>query len=150
MKALIEYILLKSAKNEKLHNLLTQLLKSDGNNGNLGLILSERLVNMPPQIAQPMYNMLQQELVLANTTVSPTTLHYSHPLANSYPSSQTLINTLICSSSPEYSLPQHQIYHKIPTLSFLNLYCHLRQKQSLNQKNKVKRRRRNRKMVVVH
>lgn len=40
---------------------LVELLKDTSKN-NIGLILSERLINMPVQIVPPMYKMLQEEI----------------------------------------------------------------------------------------
>lgn len=40
---------------------LVELLKDTSKN-HIGLILSERLINMPVQIVPPMYKMLQEEI----------------------------------------------------------------------------------------
>lgn len=45
-------------KGGKFHDKLKELLDSD----KLGLLINERLINMPPQIAPPMYKMLLEEM----------------------------------------------------------------------------------------
>ncbi|KAF8417075.1 protein bcp1 [Tirmania nivea] len=64
METLVKYILEKSKVNEKLHEQLTRILeKEDGaEQGGLGLILTERMVNMPVEVVPPMYKMLQEEV----------------------------------------------------------------------------------------
>jgi protein BCP1 len=44
-----------------LNEKLVELLK-DTSNYHIGLLLSERLINMPVQIVPPMYKMLQEEI----------------------------------------------------------------------------------------
>ncbi len=48
---------------------MTELLK-DTSQFHVGLILSERLINMPVQIVPPMYKMLQEEIQWAIEDVS--------------------------------------------------------------------------------
>lgn len=44
------------------HAQLSALLEAPVGPENVGLVLSERMVNMPTQIVPPMYRMLQEEL----------------------------------------------------------------------------------------
>ncbi|BFZ62525.1 Mss4p nuclear export [Saitoella coloradoensis] len=61
IKQLKAYILEKARGNAALHGKLEKLL-SPGAKTHLGLVLSERLINMPPQIVPPMYRMLVEEI----------------------------------------------------------------------------------------
>ncbi|RPB18575.1 hypothetical protein L211DRAFT_859330 [Terfezia boudieri ATCC MYA-4762] len=64
VETLVNYILEKSKVNEKLHEQLTRILnkKNGAEKGGLGLILTERMVNMPVEVVPPMYKMLQEEV----------------------------------------------------------------------------------------
>ncbi|KZT22072.1 hypothetical protein NEOLEDRAFT_1120069, partial [Neolentinus lepideus HHB14362 ss-1] len=64
VKSLMAYLLLKSASNVPLHSTLQTLIGSAGIDGpsHVGLILSERLINMPVQVVPPMYRMLAEEI----------------------------------------------------------------------------------------
>lgn len=74
--ALTSYLLDKVKSNAALHSALAELLavpitgSSAGSPKHVGLVLSERLVNMPAQIMPPAYNMLQEELQWARDDVS--------------------------------------------------------------------------------
>lgn len=66
MKALIDYILSKSATEPAFHTTLSSLLApktrvQDQAQAHLGLVLCERLINMPVQVIPPMYRMLVEE-----------------------------------------------------------------------------------------
>ncbi|ODQ52177.1 hypothetical protein SAICODRAFT_38130, partial [Saitoella complicata NRRL Y-17804] len=61
IKQLKKYILEKSRSNSALHAKLEKLLSPTAKT-HLGLVLSERLINMPPQIVPPMYRMLVEEI----------------------------------------------------------------------------------------
>lgn len=64
IKSLIAYLLLKSASNVPLHSTLQSLIGSAGITGSthVGLVISERLINMPVQVVPPMYRMLADEI----------------------------------------------------------------------------------------
>ncbi|KAI0075925.1 hypothetical protein K474DRAFT_1663691 [Panus rudis PR-1116 ss-1] len=64
MKAITEYVLQKSSPNPSLHNTLQNLLGPTGlqSQNHVGLIFSERLINMPVEIVPPMYRMLSDEI----------------------------------------------------------------------------------------
>lgn len=80
INSLITYLLSKlSSKATDFHAALTSLLSTpaaspeDSTSAepkHVGLVLSERLVNMPPQVVPPMYRMLQEELEWARNDVS--------------------------------------------------------------------------------
>jgi protein BCP1 len=61
IKSLTEYFLSKANPNPALRAVLEDALASSSNN-HVGLILSERLVNMPVQVIPPMYRMLADEI----------------------------------------------------------------------------------------
>lgn len=61
VKSLTEYFLSKAKSNPALHAVLEDALASSSNN-HVGLVLSERLVNMPVQVVPPMYSMLADEI----------------------------------------------------------------------------------------
>ena len=61
IKPLIEYFLSKAGPNPGLRTVVEDALALSSNN-HIGLILSERLVNMPVQIVPPMYRMLTDEI----------------------------------------------------------------------------------------
>jgi len=61
IKSLIDYFLSKANHSPALHAVLDDVLASSSNN-HVGLILSERLINMPVQVIPPMYKMLADEI----------------------------------------------------------------------------------------
>jgi len=58
VKALVEYALAKSAPNQPFRTALQSILATK----TVGLILSERLINMPVQIVPPMYRIFSEEI----------------------------------------------------------------------------------------
>ena len=72
----MNYIQQKASKNS-IPSSLTNLLAPESQN-QVGLILTERFVNMPPQVASPMYNMLQEEISWAIQEKEP--YSFSHYL----------------------------------------------------------------------
>ncbi|CAG8553055.1 15242_t:CDS:2, partial [Racocetra fulgida] len=69
IKDLVTYLLDKTKQDSVLNDKLDTLLKKDSIE-HVGLILSERLINMPVQIVPPMYKMLQEEIQWAVDDVS--------------------------------------------------------------------------------
>jgi protein BCP1 len=57
---LINYFLEKSKSDKRFHETLSELLQRK--NGDVGLVLSEKIVNMPPAVAGPNYKMLLEEI----------------------------------------------------------------------------------------
>jgi len=51
-------VLSKTSAEEGFHSALSSLLQND----HVGLVLSERLINMPVQVMAPMYRMLSEEI----------------------------------------------------------------------------------------
>ncbi|EGN92707.1 hypothetical protein SERLA73DRAFT_65334, partial [Serpula lacrymans var. lacrymans S7.3] len=78
IKALIEYAMLKSSPTPPLQAALLSLLGPDALNSpnHVGLVLSERLINMPVQVAPPMYRMLVDEMKWAVEDNEP--FNFSH------------------------------------------------------------------------
>lgn len=72
MKALVNYVLLKSSPNPAFHTTLQELLGPAGLQAanHVGYIFSERLINMPIQTVPPMYRMLGDEVKWALEEVS--------------------------------------------------------------------------------
>lgn len=64
METLATYILEKSKANPDLHEHISRILSKENGaeKGGLGLILTERMVNMPAEVIPPMYRMLQEEV----------------------------------------------------------------------------------------
>ena len=60
IRALIQYIITSSAANDKLQP-INNLLKPDGKT-RIGLLLTERLINIPSEVVPPMYKMLLEEI----------------------------------------------------------------------------------------
>ncbi|VEU20022.1 DEKNAAC100042 [Brettanomyces naardenensis] len=65
VKALTKYVLERTANTPKFNGVLQQLL-SPSSTRKLGLIFSERLINMPVQTVPPMYRMLLEEIEKAD------------------------------------------------------------------------------------
>lgn len=55
---LVDYVLSKTRADEGFHATLTSLLAEH----HVGLVLSERVINMPVQVMAPMYRMLSEEI----------------------------------------------------------------------------------------
>jgi len=80
IKAIINYALKSSAPNDKFLAALQELLGPAGlqSTNHLGLVFSERLINMPVQIMPPTYRMLEEELRWAMEDNEP--FRFSHYL----------------------------------------------------------------------
>jgi len=86
---LIKYLLTKVPSSSPIHAQLLLSLAVDSsaeastpaNPRHIGLVLSERLVNMPGQIMPPMYNMLTEELEWALEDVSTSVTCRQRPAA---------------------------------------------------------------------
>lgn len=57
-----------SKENGSFHEALSNLLK-EGSNSDVGLVLSERIINMPAAVVSPSYKMLLEEIQWANEDV---------------------------------------------------------------------------------
>ncbi|KAG9120886.1 Mss4p nuclear export [Ceratobasidium sp. 392] len=72
--AIVDYLLDKVAPNSAASSTLAALLSPQAlgsSSGHTGLIISERLINMPPQIMPPMYKMLGDEIQWATEENEP-------------------------------------------------------------------------------
>ncbi|OCK94593.1 uncharacterized protein K441DRAFT_659961 [Cenococcum geophilum 1.58] len=76
IKDLTQYLLEKSSTNSSLSQLSTFL--SPSSDAQVGLILTERFINMPPEIVPPMYKMLLEEISWALEEKEP--YQFSHYL----------------------------------------------------------------------
>eukprot|EP00842_Homolaphlyctis_polyrhiza_P003734 jgi/Hompol1/4361/HPOL_003595-RA len=73
VKQITDYILSKTKKNADAHSQLSSVIaKSSG----VGFVISERLINMPPQIAPPMFKMLLEEIEWAVEDGKPFKFEY--------------------------------------------------------------------------
>lgn len=70
IKSLVEYLLSKANSNLALRTVLEDAL-APSSRTHVGLILSERLINMPVQVIPPMYKMLTDEIKWAVEEVAP-------------------------------------------------------------------------------
>jgi len=75
IKAIVDYVLLKSGPDPSFHNTLRTLLAPDASS-HLGFIFSERLVNMPVEVVPHMYRMLADEIQWACDDGEP--YHFGH------------------------------------------------------------------------
>lgn len=83
IKSLIQYFLSKAASNPTLCSIIGDALAPSSGN-HIGLLLSERLINMPVQIIPPMYKMLADELRWAVEEDEPFDFKYYLILARTY------------------------------------------------------------------
>ena len=73
VKALLEYVIQQASKNPSL-NVVAQTLQGQST---VGLLLTERLINIPVEVIPPMYRMLLEEITWANEEKEPYTFsHY--------------------------------------------------------------------------
>lgn len=75
MRTLIDYILLKTKPDPSFYDTVSSLLATDVQSQNqtqthVGIVVGERLINMPVQVIPPMYRMLVDEMKQAITSVS--------------------------------------------------------------------------------
>jgi len=83
VKSLVEYFLSKANSNLALRAVLEDILTSPSHS-HVGLILSERLVNMPVQVIPPMYKMLADEIKWATEEKEPFNFKYYLVLSRTY------------------------------------------------------------------
>ncbi|CAG8641772.1 34215_t:CDS:2 [Racocetra persica] len=96
IKDLVTYLLDKTKQDSVLNDKLDTLLKKDSIE-HVGLILSERLINMPVQIVPPMYKMLQEEIQWAVDDNEPYNFEWYLVLSKTY---QEVMSTLDDESKP--------------------------------------------------
>jgi len=63
----MEYILAKTKSNSNFQKRISEVLEDKSSD--IGLVLSDRIINMPPAIAPPSYKMLLEEMQWANEDV---------------------------------------------------------------------------------
>ncbi|KAF8983422.1 Mss4p nuclear export [Entomortierella lignicola] len=83
MTQIRDYVFTKSKQNEKLHARLKDLL-STGSKKEVGLILSERFINMPVETAPPMWKMMLEEIKWATDEGLPFNFEYYLLLSPTY------------------------------------------------------------------
>lgn len=62
VKAVVDYVLAKTTKDTEFNLALRKLLKGPAQGPKVGLIVSERMINMPVEVVPPMYKMLLSEM----------------------------------------------------------------------------------------
>lgn len=72
IRAIVQYVLQKISPDAAFASTLQSLLQSE--TSHVGLIIGERVYNMPPQVIPPMYRMLQDEIGWAVDEVSKSTV----------------------------------------------------------------------------
>ncbi|OAQ28512.1 hypothetical protein K457DRAFT_156177 [Linnemannia elongata AG-77] len=83
MTQIRDYVFTKSKQNDGLHNKLKELLAA-GSKKEVGLILSERFINMPVETAPPMWRMLLEEVKWAVDEGLPFNFEYYLLMAPTY------------------------------------------------------------------
>ncbi|KAJ1650393.1 Mss4p nuclear export [Dispira simplex] len=91
MQKIGNYLIHKSQPNSVAHTLLKELLEP-GASRRVGLILSERFLNMPPQITPPMYRMLAEEIQWAVEDKEPYEFDYYIIVAKVYKEVQSTVD----------------------------------------------------------
>jgi len=105
MKSLVEYILEKSKADHSFHESLSTTLRDP--QSQVGLILCERLINMPVPVIPPMYRMLVDEMKDAVEEVRHLCYHADPMLT--FSSSCSEFRTLQFYSS-DFHIPRIQAY----------------------------------------
>ncbi|KAG4305356.1 hypothetical protein PORY_001526 [Pneumocystis oryctolagi] len=82
IKQVLSYIMSKTSSNKEFNKTLDSLLKKS--DSDVGLILSERFVNMPTQIVSPMYELLFEEIEWALEDKEPYNFSHYIILSRSY------------------------------------------------------------------
>ena len=82
VKSILDYLRSCSAKSADLEQVV-ELLKPDGN-AEVGLVLTDRLLNMPSEVVPPMYKMLLEEISWAVEEKEPYTFTHYLVLSKTY------------------------------------------------------------------
>lgn len=116
IKQILSYIMSKISLNKEFYEMFNMLMKAS--DSNLGLILSERLVNMPTQIIPPMYEMLFEEIEWALEDKEPYNFSHYIILSRSCQQQKSKRGHLkkkrkdICDALTLYFHPEDEIFKK--------------------------------------
>lgn len=91
IKALIDYFILKTQEHPEFNRKLRQLFVSTSP-AKVGLILGERLINMPTEVIPPMYKMLVDEMAEANSKNEPFEFDYVIILSKTFTEEESQID----------------------------------------------------------
>ncbi|MCJ1316225.1 Mss4p nuclear export [Xylographa vitiligo] len=91
VKALVDYIVRQASTNPAL-SLVADLLKTP-NNATVGLILTERLVNIPSEVVPPMYRMLLEEIMWAIEEKEPYNFSHYLIISKTYQEISSMLDT---------------------------------------------------------
>lgn len=104
IRTLISYL---RSKAESIPSLATlPKLLSPESDAQVGLILSERFVNMPAEIVPPMYNMLLEEIQWANEEKEPYTFSHYLILSKTYKEIASKLDAMVITESSASPPPQ--------------------------------------------
>jgi len=78
VRALVHYLLEKVSPDAAFTSTLQSLLRNEGSH--VGLVIGERVYNMPPQVMPPMYRMLQDEISWAVEEASKMLVWFEHTI----------------------------------------------------------------------
>ena len=119
VKALIDYIIRQASTNPAL-SLVADLLKAPDNTS-VGLILTERLINIPSEVVPPMYRMLLEEISWAIEEKEPYNFSHYLIISKTY---QEVFSTLDTGDRPQkkkkkednkqifYFHPEDEVLHR--------------------------------------
>ena len=82
MKSLIDYLCARLSLNPT-QKVITDILKPSAPE-HVGVVLSDRLINVPPEVAPPMYRMLQEEITWAIEEKEPYTFSHYLVISKTY------------------------------------------------------------------
>lgn len=90
-KALIDYFILKTQEYPEFNRKLRQLFVSTSP-AKVGLLVGERLINMPTEVIPPMYKMLVDEIAQANSKNQPFDFDYIILLSKTFTEEESQID----------------------------------------------------------
>lgn len=105
IRDLIQYIAQKSLSNPGLSSHLSQLLFA-GSAAQIGLILTERFVNMPHEVVPPMYNMLLEEISWALEEDEPYNFTHYLILSKTYTEVSSKLSSAVITEDADPSQPR--------------------------------------------
>lgn len=84
IKTLVQYLTSRSTSSSQLSQIKDLLTSQSSGQHEVGLILAERLLNVPPEVIPPMFTMLLEEVAWANQENEPYTFSHYLILSKTY------------------------------------------------------------------
>jgi protein BCP1 len=84
VQTIIQYLTSKAASSPQLSHIKDVISSQSPGKNEVGLILAERLLNVPPEVIPPMYTMLMEEVEWANQDNEPYTFSHYLILSKTY------------------------------------------------------------------